>query len=307
MTAQTRPAHASPFLAFVGESDRNLLHVALWAALGIPLAGLGLVMLLGLLQAAGPHMASVLKGEAPHIGPHQLVWAGDDLLVKAFSILTLAAALLGSAKLAFQREAWTFVTPSRRFDFGLMGLGLALFVLVFAVQLGIEEALDGKGLTPPLADPTQPWDERAVFALVLVPFLLVVATASAVVFQGVLVQVTAAFSTSRLGICLSTGLIFALTRLDFDPFHAIALLALGATLAWSVLELGGLEFSLGANLGVNLVAFLLVPPSGAGPAFKLADMLHLDVWADFAMTLAICAITVAATAWIKRRLPATPA
>jgi hypothetical protein len=156
-------------------------------------------------------LAAVLKGETPHPGIHQLLWSSDDLLVDAFASLTLGGALLGAAKLAFQREAWTFVTPVRRFDFRLMALGLGLFVLACAAQVGVEEALDGKWMTPPLADGGLPWDERTVFGLVLIPFLLTAATASAIVFQGVLVQVAAAFSSSRTGICLSTGLVFAST------------------------------------------------------------------------------------------------
>jgi hypothetical protein len=306
MTAQTRPA-SSPFLAFVGESERNPLHVALWAALGVPLAALGLIMLAGLLQAIDPHLLAAVNDAAGGRGHHQLLWFCQALLEEAFLALILGAALLGSAKLAFQREAWTFVTPARRFDFRHMALGFGLFALVFALRIAMAEAMDGVWSLPPIADIKLPTDERAVFGLVLVPFLLIAGTASTIVFRGVLLQISSAFATSRLGLCLANGLAYALLRFDFDPLQVLGFIALGATLAWSVLELGGLEFSLGATFGANLVGGLLLPPPGDSPRFKLSDLLQVDSWMSFAMTLATCALTLVAIYVIKRRLSAREA
>lgn len=85
-----------------------------------------------------------------------------------------------------------------------------------------------------------------------------------VLFRGVLLQLTAAFTRSLPLLLLVNGCIFSAIHLDPRPDAFLVRTVSGAVLAWTVLRLSGLEFALGAHLANNLVLALLVEPISEG-------------------------------------------
>jgi membrane protease YdiL (CAAX protease family) len=303
MTAPSDPAPNSPFLAFVGPEDRSLVRVGLWLALGLPLGFLSWVLIGTAAQALVPGLISQLGGGAPLGGPHRLLTEAGYLGVVAFLELALALALTGAARIAFRRQVWTFVTPARRFAPGLLLAGLVVNGLLAGASLGAE-LLEGQKLIPPILDLAQPQADRIAYALASAPLILLAAAAEEILFRGVLLQVTGAFLKTRIGLCTINGLAFALLHAEPSPVTFLALTLMGAAFAYSVLELGGIEFSLGAHFANNALILLLQEPLSAATKatpFHWSDLAQADTWESLAVSAVISAATAAAAHLIARR------
>lgn len=303
MSARPRPESLSPFLALVGDAERNPLRLLLWIALGLPLAAVGLALVVLSLHGGGAPSATAVKHVAAVLTPaRRLIVEIESMAVYAVLSVILSTALLGAAQVAFERRAWTFATPVRPFALGLMGLGAAVFAGLFASVLGLEEGLTGQFEWPPLVDPRVPLDVRSVCVLSAVPIVLLSAVANSLAFRGLLLQVMGAFAWSRIGLCVLNGVATSLFPLDSNPVDFVGHAMFGAVLAWSVLELGGIEFSVGALAGANLSLVLLSPPPHPEAAFRWSDLLHPASWIALGELGAISALALGAVALIKRSL-----
>ena len=308
MSAPTGSAPVSPFLAFVSPQDRSPMRVGLWLALGLPLAFFGMVFAELAALALSPGLLDRLAAApgAP-AGPHPLLTAGRLLGLFGLTELAMAVPLLGAAQLAFQRPAWTFASPARPFAPKLLLWGALIYGVLFTASIGVE-VLTGTRLAPPLLDVHQPVADRIVYALASAPLVLLAIAAQELVFRGVLLQVAGAFIRTRIGLCVVDGLAFALVRtlLD-DPASPVVLLELmlaGMAFAYAVLELGGLEFSLGARFSATLILVMLETPSattGAAAPFHWTDLAKAETWISLATTAAVSLATAGAVRLIKRR------
>ena len=302
MTAPSEPAPSSPFLAYVSPQDRSPLRVGLWLALGLPLAIFSFVLVGSAAQALDPALIDLAKADGAVSGAHRLLSECRLLGFSAFLELGAAMAILAAARIAFQRQAWTFVTPAHRFAPWLLVAGALAFGLLAASSLGID-LLQGAKLTPPILDPKELQTDRLVYALASAPLILLAAAAEEILFRGVLLQVTGAFVKTRLGLCVVNGLVFALLHADPSPVAFMALAIMGAVFAYSVLELGGLEFSLGAHFANNsLILLLEAPLSAAAKAapFQWSDLAKADTWIGLGQSAAISGLTLVAVLLISR-------
>jgi hypothetical protein len=304
MTAKPGPPLGSPFLAFVGEAERKPLNVAIWLALGIPLALIGMVLVFVILADVGPHLPD--QANAVFRGPHRLLLECKGMALSSFAQLAIAAALLGAGRQVFQREAWTFVTPVRPFAPALLGAGVAVFALLLAAEFGVEHFATGETWAAPILARDAPLLDRWVYGL-FTPLALMVGAVASLIYRGVLLQATAALAVSRPGLSLMNGLLFAmiqsLAALDPSPVAFVERTMFGAMLAWSVLELGGLEFGIGALVVTGAGAALLAEtPSTVDhvAAFHWADLLKTATWLDFGEIAGVTLAALAAIEVIKR-------
>lgn len=278
------------------------MRVGLWLALGLPMAFFGFVLVGASAHVLAPGLLDrVEQGQIG--GPHRLLFECGVLGVQAFAEIAAALALLGAARLAFQRPAWTFVSPARPFAFKLLAAGLIAYGVLTAAGLGLDLA-QGSKLVPPILDLREPAADRIAYGLVSVPLVLLAAAAEELAFRGALLQVTGAFVRTRIGLCVANGLVFAALHLQANPLVFLELAVTGGVFAYSVLELGGIEFSLGAHFANNLVLLMLQEPlssaAGASP-FRWSDLAALSTWLDLGEMTAIALATVGAVRLIKRR------
>lgn len=302
MTAPSDPAPNSPFLAFVGPQDRSWARIGLWLALGVPLAVIALVAVGTGAHALDPGLLDGLANGGSLSGPHRLLAEAGYLGVVAFAELALALALTGAARVAFRREVWTFVTPARRFAPRLLLVGAAIYGALAATGLAVD-LLQGDKLVPPILDLGQPATDRIVYALASAPLILMAAAAEEILFRGVLLQVTGAFLKTRIGLCVLNGLAFALLHAEPSPVTFLALTLMGVAFAYSVLELGGIEFSLGAHFANNALILLLQEPLSVAAKtapFHWADLAKAATWENLAVSAVISAATAASAHLIAR-------
>jgi uncharacterized protein len=302
MSAPTGSAPVSPFLAFVSPQDRSPMRVGLWLALGLPMAFFGFILVGASAHVLDPGLLERVE-QGSIAGPHRLLFECAILGVQAFAEIAAALALLGAARLAFQRPAWTFVSPARPFGFKLLAAGLITYGVLTAAGLAVDMA-QGVRLVPPVLDLSQPAADRIAYGLVSLPLILLAAAAEELAFRGAFLQVTSAFVRTRVGLCVANGLVFAALHLQANPIVVFELAVTGGVFAYSVLELGGIEFSLGAHFGNNLLLLMLQEPlsaaAGAAP-FRWSDLATASTWIDLAEVTAIALATVGAVRLIKRR------
>jgi membrane protease YdiL (CAAX protease family) len=302
MSASTDSAPVSPFLAFVSPQDRSPMRVGLWLALGLPLAFFGFILVGGLAHVLEPGLLDRLQQPGGITGPHRLLFECAILGVQALAEITAALALLGAAQLAFQRPAWTFVSPARPFAFKLLAAGLIVYGVLTAASLGLDAA-QGAGLVPPVLDLGEPATDRLAYGLASLPLILLAAAAEELAFRGALLQVTSAFVRTRIGLCVVNGLVFAALHLQANPIVFLELALTGGVFAYSVLELGGIEFSLGAHFANNLLLLMLQEPlsaAGGGAAFRWSDLATTSTLIDLGEMTGTALATLAAVRLIKR-------
>jgi membrane protease YdiL (CAAX protease family) len=234
---------------------------------------------------------------------HRLLAAGRLLGIYAAMQFAMALPLLLAARLAFQRPAWTFVSPARPFSPKLLAWGMVVGLIFFVADVG-PDLLNGATLAPPILDLRQPQADRIAYGLAVAPLILLAIAAEELVYRGVLLQVAAAFIRTRVGLCVVNGLTFALLRAllgESSPITMLGLTMAGAAFAYSVLELGGLELSLGARFSNFLVAILMEAPSAErSPPFHWSDLSRPDAWISLGATAAAALATVGAVRLIKQ-------
>ena len=304
MSASTGSAPVSPFLAFVSPQDRSPMRVGLWLALGLPLAFFGVVLIGGAsAQLLAPGLLERLQQAGTITGPHRLLFESAILGVQALAEIAAALALLGAARLAFQRPAWTFVSPARPFTFKLLAAGLVVYGVLTAAALGVDAA-QGAHLVPPVLDLGEPAADRITYGLASLPLILLAAAAEELAFRGALLQVSSAFIRTRIGLCVLNGLVFAAMHLPANPLVFLEYALTGGVFAYSVLELGGIEFSLGAHFANNLLVLMLQEPMSAaagGAPFRWSDLGTVATWINLGEMSVTALATLAAVRLIKRR------
>lgn len=263
-----RPAHAAPawpFLAPVGGAEREPLRWLLWLSLTVVLALAGALasgFLFGLLDARV--LETIAPGAPIPEGPRRPIAEAQFMFVVSTLLAVVAMGVLLAAKTAFRRPAWTFVAPAGAFRPRLLLAGFAVFGALVLVSIAIEPAVRGEPLDAPVLDAAYALDARLLYALAAVPFLLLAATAEEIVFRGVLLQLTGAFTRNLAILVVLNGLVFSALHFDPAPGAFVARAVSGAVWAWAVLRLSGLEFALGAHFANNLLLALLVEPISEG-------------------------------------------
>jgi hypothetical protein len=300
MTAPPGSEPVSPFLAFVGPQDRNPLRFGLWLTLGLPLALMGAIFVAAFAKALEP--SGLVKGFEAPVGPHRLLAECRQLCVGSFYYLALALPFLGAARLAFQRPAWTFVSPARPFSVRLLVMGALAYAVLVAAVIGIDLLIRSR-LAPPLLDASQPPTDRIVYVLALPPVLLMANAAQEVLFRGVFLQVSGAFVRTRIGLCVMNGLLSSVLVLPLmNPIIFLQSAVTGAIFAYAVLELGGIEFSVGAGFAGDFVECLIREPSleVRTSAFNWADLVRPEVLISMGKLAAVAIGTALAVQLIKR-------
>lgn len=258
----------SPFLSRVGERERSPLRWAVWLGLSGLLFTAGAIpvgLLLGTLDLQTV-IQQANKGPLPD-EPRRLIGEVQFTFVITATLALLTVAVLTAARLAFNRPAWTFVTPAAPFRQRLLWAGFLLFGAIAVVGLMLERALRGEPLAPPVLDPDYPLDTRLIYAALSALFLLLAAAAEELMFRGVLLQLVGGVVRSLPVLILVNGLLFSAFHLDPSPGAFAARAISGAVWTWTALRLAGLEFAIGAHWANNLVLCLLLEPisSGAQP------------------------------------------
>lgn len=279
------------------------MRIGLWLALGLPMAFFGFLLVIGAsTRVLDPSLLERLQQSGAITGPH-LLFECTVLGVLALAEIAAAVALLGAARLAFQRPAWTFVSPARPFAFKLLAAGLIVYGVLSAASLALDAA-QGVRLVPPILDLSEPAADRIAYGLASLPLILLAAAAEELAFRGALLQVTGAFVRTRIGLCVVNGLAFAALHLQANPIVFLELAVTGGVFAYSVLELGGIEFSLGAHFANNLLLAMVREPLSAAAEtapFHWTDLATASTWIDLGGTAAIALATIAAVRLIKRR------
>ena len=216
------------------------------------------------------------------------VMASLAAILGAWAALTLAGAAL------IHRRRWSsFLWVGSRPSFGQLGAGLAVGCALGVALLFGYGWLENEPLLFPAFDATYPLDQRVVYALSAVVALFVAALAEEVLFRGLVLQMTAAFTRRVAAICLINGLLFAALHLYADPVVFLSLALSGALWAWVTLELGGIAFATGAHLAHNLCLALLAEPftlnwnaaPSASPILLVFDLIMVLVVAVAVKTL----------------------
>jgi membrane protease YdiL (CAAX protease family) len=301
------------FLSPVGRRERQAVSWILWAVLTVAFcfsAWLGVATLLQALDPSLPELAE--RTEPLPRTPGRLIDETRYTLLISSLLLATALSALFAARLAFQRPAWTFLTPAHPFRPRLLTLGFAVFGTLAVLGVLGASALNGKTLSPPVLDDFYPLNTRLLYAGCTAVFLLMAALAEEILFRGVLLQATGAFTRSLPVLLLVNGALFSAIHLDPAPDAFLVRAASGAVWAWTVLRLAGLEFAIGAHLANNLVLSLLVEPISEGA--QTGRNLPLSVTLlDLAISGALVLILLTAVrsprlcAWAGIDLPAEPA
>lgn len=283
----SRPS--SPFLAPVGRRERMPLRWLGWLVAAVGIFFLSSLLLVALLAAfVEPDRLSAM-GELEPLpeSPFRLFDETRMMFMVSMSLALLAGSAVWSARLMFERKAWTFVTPARPFRLRLFAAGLILFSLVTLLSLGVDLVWGGERPEAPLLDADYTLVSRLVYVTAGGLFILLAATSEEVVFRGVLLQVTAGLTWNTWALVLINGIIFSAIHLDPAPDAFIARALSGAVWTWTVLRLAGLELAVGAHFANNMWLLMFSKPFSEGVqvgqdlplAYLVADVIGTLVFA----------------------------
>jgi uncharacterized protein len=260
----------SPFLADVGENERNigrlLLGVLAGAAGGVVL-GLAVLVLIGVVvvlqqASAGVPMAQVqanLQGMvngkteatmASALGLMVFLAIGNGALFGGF---TLIAALVQRIRIK------SLFTAAAKFRWRLLFLGMAMFVVAIGPILVIDTMLNGTVAEFPLFKLAHTFPERALYVVVGVVALVIAAGVEELMTRGWLLRQTAAWSRNFWVIVIVNFVVFSALHVpdvDINNFVGRGLMAAG--FCYMALRTGGIEFSTGAHAANNILLLLFV-------------------------------------------------
>ena len=231
MSEPSQPG-AADFLAYSGPAERNGWRVAFWFGLGLALAWFGLSLIQMTIALVDKELLEAADKSA---GPLR---RAADLGILSLVFAEAYAAWLFAARFVFQRPAWTFVTPVRRFSLLRLGCGLGVGA-VFGAGAVLIRLLRGKEVLPFIADLRIADAERFGYLGAGLVFALLLHASMEGFFRGLVPQVVGAFTRSRLVISLVSGAVAAAIIPHSGPLDAAAEFALGVGLTWAVLELAG--------------------------------------------------------------------
>ncbi|HEX8570133.1 MAG TPA: CPBP family intramembrane glutamic endopeptidase [Caulobacteraceae bacterium] len=291
---------------FAGRSgrERNPLSILYWLVLTVLLAIL-FSFPIGIAGAAGLFDLQMLEtvgaGEPIPEGPGRLRQETVFMAVLAASLVGVAFASLLAGRIAFRRPMSSFLTPAAPFRPALLLLGALVFAVLVALAMAADPLIGGEALDPPILDAAYPAADRLLYALASVLLLLFAAAAEEVIFRGVLLQVTGAFTRNVLLLALINGLLFSAIHIDFDPASFIARTLLGAAFTWTVLKLGGLEFAIGAHAANNIVLSLLGDPISEGASVqRTPDPIYAVVDAVLCIGMVVAVLALSRTEMVRR-------
>ncbi|MFN3512465.1 MAG: lysostaphin resistance A-like protein [Phenylobacterium sp.] len=233
--------------------DRDGRRVAAMA-LAVPIATILLTAPLAIALAAFG------DGQVFAVGPGpQLARSAAFVAQVAASLAALALAVLICAWAIFRRPLRSWITAAPRFRWPLLAWAAAYTCIGVAVLMAAEALFRGAPEMP-IFQADAGAGLRLAYALAALLGFLVAAAAEEVIFRGYLLQQIRAFVANPWVAVAGSAAVFALFHLEFDPVALIARFLAGAAFAWAVLRLGGLEFAIGAHLGVNLMIALVQAP-----------------------------------------------
>lgn len=273
------------FLAFTGEAERNGWRVAFWFGLGLALAATGLMVVDLLVAVIDKSLLEPVEKEAAPLRVALQLGVVTLVLAEIFVSYLLAA------KFVFQRPAWTFISPVRRFSFTRLATGAGVAAVFAAGGLVIRLAR-GKEIAPFVTDLRVPDLDRFGFVGAGAVFSLLAIVALEGFLRGLIPQVIGAFTRSKILISLVAGAVSGALYPHEGAMDAAAQFVLGVALTWSVLELAGLEYAIGVQATMSLIDLAI-----AGPATDDAGGMTL---VGLAYYTALAAVTAAAASGLKR-------
>jgi membrane protease YdiL (CAAX protease family) len=160
----------------------------------------------------------------------------------------------------------------------------------------MQTAFPHEAFSPPLLKAHESFGARIGYIGLAAVCLYLAALAEEIIFRGVLLQLSAAFTRNLPLILVVNGLLFSLAHFDPDPSSFAIRALMGVGWAWIALRTGGIETTAGIHLANNLIISLFVAPVNFQPA-KAKGLDPVAVLIEFA-TVLIC---VAAVEWGIRR------
>lgn len=295
-----------PFAAPGGDRERSRLRLAAFL-LCAGAAGAAAALLVGLaitLCAAAPLakargiglLDAIPLAVDPPAGPRGLLSYSFELGVAGLATYAAALAVLGLAVALYRRPARSFLTAAPRFRWRLVAAGLGLGAVVVGAALVAESLLADAPRAAPLLRPGETFSARLGYAGLATVCLYLAALAEEIIFRGVLLQLSAAFTRSLPLILAINGIVFSLAHFDPDPSALIIRALMGAGWAWIALRSGGIEITTGVHLANNLMISLFLTPV----SFKPASPEKLDPVA-IAVELGMVLASVAAVELAARR------
>ena len=263
------------FLAPVGARERNLprlagfllaaVAAALLEALAVGLA----IVLCAAQQFAHRRGVSLLQGIDLALdrgaGARSLLSYWFELSIAGLASYAAALAILWLATCLYRRPAASFLTAAPRFRWRLVGAGVLIGAVAVAATLAAQILRPHAPLSPPLFQAHETLVARIGYAGLAAGCLYLAAVADEIIFRGVLLQLSAAFTRSLPLILVVNGLIFSLAHFDPDPSSFAIRALMGAGWAWIALRTGGIETTSGIHLANNLMISLFVMPVNFRP------------------------------------------
>jgi membrane protease YdiL (CAAX protease family) len=283
------------FLAAVGPLERRLPRLAAFLLSGLAAScGAALLVALAIVLCVALPLARQRGIAVPDAlqlaldpGPasRSLLSYWYELAVAGLATYAAALAVLGLAMRFYRRSARSFLTAAPRFRWGLVGAGFAIGACTVGVVVLAQALAPDAHPSPPLLQAGESLAARLGYAGLAAGFLYLAAVAEEIVFRGVLLQLSSAFTRSLPLLLAINGVIFSLAHFDPDLSGFVIRAFMGAGWAWIALRSGGIETTAGVHLANNLLISLFVMPVTFQPpaphGFELSSVL-----AELAMVLA---------------------
>lgn len=303
------------FLAPVGPLERRLPRLAAFLLSGLAAScGAALLVALAVVVCAAVPLAgergiglldALQLAVSPRAGARSLLSYWYELAVAGLASYAAALAVLGLATRFYRRSARSFLTVAPRFRWELVGAGFVIGVCMVGAVLLIQLLGPGARPSPPLLRAGESLTARLGYAGMAAGFLYLAAVAEEIIFRGVLLQLSAAFTRSLPLILAVNGVIFSLAHFDPDPSGFVIRAFMGVGWAWIALRSGGIETTTGVHLANNLLISLFIMPVSFTPpapqAFEPAA-----VAAECAMVLASAAAVEVMVRRRERRAAPSP-
>ncbi|MFT4254980.1 MAG: CPBP family intramembrane metalloprotease [Caulobacter sp.] len=294
----------SAFLDDLTPADRRIGRVLLTLPVGVIAAALaaivGALFVLALFAGLAPgglQTAMLLLGmlREPDAAAGGLLGLLFVLCLLAATNGGMAVAFTAVAAMLHERGLKSYLTSAPTFRWRLTVVGLVLFAVTLGPLLAGLAQLDPHPPAAPILTLTPDFDSRLVHAAGAIGLLLVAAAAEELVFRGWLLKLSAAFTHRTWLVLAINGLVFSAIHFDPNPDAFLVRMVLGVGLAWAVLRLGGIEFSIGAHAANNIVILLFLQPMSLAP-----EPLHPFRWEVVPIAAAMLALYVGLVELVAR-------
>jgi membrane protease YdiL (CAAX protease family) len=258
------------FLAASGAAERRPLRLAAFLLVATP-AAIAAALLIGALltglaawRLAGRRHLQLLDALGRtldlHGGPRRLLSYGYELSVAGVGSYAAGLVVLAMAAWIFHRPTRSFLAAGGRFRWSLVGAGFLIGLAAVGLAVMAQYALGRQDIHPPLLQPGESLMSRLGYVALAAGCLYLAALAEEIVFRGVLLQITGAWTRRLLPILALNGLLFSLAHFDSDPSAFVIRMVMGAGWAWIALRTAGVEVTTGVHLANNLLVSLFVMP-----------------------------------------------